>query len=824
MTKQLFWKSILAVALMGTCAYFFSIKMNGDPINIETVFPWLSIHKKLPLAIEIQTAKPESHTQFSLQIDWRDKSDPKLVHLSSTNTTSYLFDTNAGLLLVNTADRTKKLLDSPLENVTLSSSAGLLLDEPSHERVNIFSVNLIGQPKQVTLMRYTPGKDALTVEVELPKEFIPTDTRRIGRYYLLCSKLQKQSILLKLDASKLHIVDDGYDYIRTELQNSGVFGALIGYDEIQPRVKASTYPISYNASTCQAAPNLLPIEMEDSLQQEINDIRPSENRHGNYGIATASWVDNQGKQTLLSAPLLWDASSEIWKVRTEPRGKILAPDKLLARDNYGWSYAINFKERKLYSLDADQDIWQQSIQIPTEFDDIKILPTYNGNALAITFLNHHVSHIYELTPKEPMQELNHQVVENRMKSFHGYHNQAIARLSESEVMVIEGAVPYYHVLNMQTTENDLGFNAIRPEPIKHLNIVKVGNYVVAFGGLNDKCFETSMKQCSALPEKTYLFDIAKHTWLEIVDLQIPYAHGYPLDGGNSNISTSYRRKDYTVVNAAMYFLSANSLAVNNTENDTSYLYQWTLKEGVKKISKTQISRASSTLVELNDGRLAVVGGYSKKEVDSPNCRLCRERHQKEVLIEKRKFDQLASVDDELEGEGFLEPPLLCEMCADDYKFDDNSMAFSSEIFNVNTGEWQHGAFSNYPGGRVVKLKNGRLFKIGLTGYNNSDATYAVEIADKYLSHWEEVQEFPITRPVSISDVFAVGNQVVVLFDSAADYYLVWDDDLKSWRKNKLPNNTIWTLRNQPVGLDQMKDNQLFLLFNRTYQFINWPLN
>ncbi|NOT99736.1 MAG: hypothetical protein HOO97_11685 [Sideroxydans sp.] len=276
--------------------------------------------------------------------------------------------------------------------------------------------------------------------------------------------------------------------------------------------------------------------------------------------------------------------------------------------------------------------------------------------------------------------------------------------------------------------------------------------VLMFAGLPPSCgpshyfHSNSLWRCSP-PQPSFRYFPQDNLWQAEPSISIPYTRGYSWQTGNSGLASQWARNDALVrKNGEVAWIEGGEVFDSGIKTpQVSVLKQWkpdAKNPNEKQATPLRKARTQSTLIELDDGRLAVMGGDAQLE---------------RVALEKECLD----CPDEFVSIG----PFQAET--------------STEVLNESNAAnpvWQDGPVANYGGGRALKLANGRVFKLSLIGVFDEQG-YRAEIADAGLTHWEIAPPFPLA-PALIRNVSVVGNRVIILADKIQT--IVWDDDSKSW--------------------------------------------
>jgi hypothetical protein len=255
----------------------------------------------------------------------------------------------------------------------------------------------------------------------------------------------------------------------------------------------------------------------------------------------------------------------------------------------------------------------------------------------------------------------------------------------------------------------------------------------------------------------------------------------------------------------------------------SSLYRWKPDIGTEMLAATQVSRSMATLIELDSGNLAAIGGFSADESPSPACQTCQTRRQQEVLRLK-EVNSIKGVSSN--DEDYVDPEQIvpqCEFCRSPSENDPFVHASSCEIYDPVKNVWRFGPYTNHPGGRAVKLANGRIFKFGLLGWSATDSVYAAETADPAITQWVAAPPFPFSKPAEVELIQPIGNQVLIVMAKPQDRYVIWDDASKNWQVHPLPRHSDWGLDNKPQYIGVSEQNKLLMIYERSYEYLDWPL-
>ena len=164
-------------------------------------------------------------------------------------------------------------------------------------------------------------------------------------------------------------------------------------------------------------------------------------------------------------------------------------------------------------------------------------------------------------------------------------------------------------------------------------------------------------------------------------------------------------------------------------------------------------RTGFSALELADGRIAVVGGSTQDE-----------------LIAREKD---------------------CTRCPDEYvSYGDVKEAGSTEVYDFAARKWVPGPYSRYPGGIAVRLKDGRVVKVG-SAMQGERMQLVLEISDVAFNRWKTASLPPSNVNFSFKRVVALGNRVLLLgyVLGRDEPGLVWNADNDQWSVLRVNSRT-----------------------------------
>lgn len=288
-------------------------------------------------------------------------------------------------------------------------------------------------------------------------------------------------------------------------------------------------------------------------------------------------------------------------------------------------------------------------------------------------------------------------------------------------------------------------------------------------------------------------------WEPVLALKIPYARGPSWQWGNSDRSTQWPRADLTVrASGDLVWLQGGEFP-DSRERElwprATALMAWSPQQpelAPRRIAPLRKGRVSGSLVNLADGRLAVVGGDAQLD---------------RVALEKG-----------------------CADCPDEFvSIGPMRAARSTELLDESDPQaprWVNGPLAHFPGGQGFRLANGRIVKVSLREPMGENGVQA-EVADAAFTQWTRLAMPPPVSPRKgdshhdIRFVTAIGNRVLVLTNS--DATLVWDDDASHWRLH-----AGWPGQHDDAAplsiVPGAKPGQVMVRYPRTVRLIDLPKN
>lgn len=784
-------------------------------------------------------------------INWADPKNPAAIALDYPN---FLFDSQEGLQVWNLETLEMTPLMHPPGNARLLDFARIRAQ--SSMTTSLGTMFAVKSPESSVTLYWVPDSQTNTQlissgdrrrkvekQLNLPPGFYPDASLGLSDgSMLLCSSASKKAIVAGLRNNELSLLTSVNDSgLHHALQEKGVFGEVEGVGIMQAPDSELAYspPLVFDINTCRWKAKNLPEYMAQGLELLILP-------DGRLSISAASWLDPATHELqTLRAPLVWDRTSRQWTQRKASDVPGLAPQHTTLPLMEEWYYAASPREGKFEFLWGGNDRWCEPKQSLPVTEDLKLLPIGNDGVLALLIDSEEPGRVVRLYPRNPFGPAytnDEHTNGNAAPSISGHESTGRNRfpyslsdflniqLNDGSAVILTGE-KLKHTFMISPVTADVTQLQDLPQPQQRPSGVQLDDgSIVVFGGLSSVCRVTDLAQCTQSNLPGYRWINNEKRWQTLPSLMVPFAFGTAFDGGNSGITTAYDRGDFTVKNGVhLYYLTQNRLTNIWVEKPTpSFLFRWKPGDDPEKLAATQLIRHELSLIELNDGRLVAVGGITEKESQSPACQACGQKRRLEVERIARDLAKhpIASSNEDEEG-GAIDPEQMvpqCETCSSIQLGDYYTYARSCEIYDEKSNRWYYGPFSVHPGGRAVKLANGKIFKLGLNGYNATDADYVAEVADASLKKWEATPPFPIGKPDAlVSQIVAIGNQVLIVMEKPSDRYVVWDDVSGNWQIHALPKHSDWGFNHIPARVSAIDNNQLLLIFDDGYEYISWPI-
>lgn len=343
-------------------------------------------------------------------------------------------------------------------------------------------------------------------------------------------------------------------------------------------------------------------------------------------------------------------------------------------------------------------------------------------------------------------------------------------------------------------------------PVKPSGILLTDGSVLVYGGLPPGCwpgdFVFARGACadrSGLPSLRY--DPKEDRWQALPQLRIPFSRGPHWQTGNSSASSQWPRADVALRrDGTLAWVEAADVPARDEADlrpRTSRLMTWSPASPdvpPRAVAPLRKARTGGTLLMLDDGRLAVAGGWAQLETVAleMDCRACP--------------DEFVSI-------GPFRPARSTEVL-------DNS--------DPARPVWKVGPLANFAGGKAFRLPGGRIFKLSLAGSFDSDG-YQAEVADAAFTAWTRLPPLPkIVLPqepgqeratVLVVNVAVIGRRVLLLTNR--DLTIVWDDTKLAWQvwkdwPGRRSDNSALSVHPGPA------DGQVFVRWRETFALLHLP--
>lgn len=759
-------------------------------------------------------------------IAWRNPENPASIPLSVRDK-QFLFETTNGLNVWHAESLKMEPLQHPYNQARLVEKIWMRARSGMNDYGTLFAVDARDAGAATTLYLLQDAKTQVTEHFDLPENFILAALVRLSDdTALLCSTGAQRTLFVRVVNGQIKKMDSasGQIYLLPLLKEVGVIGQLEGIGRLgDPGLRGYPdyeRPVLFDVDRCAWTAKWLPdpLASADRLDIHIRYIQSFQAP----SVVSARWVDRtSGEPRTLDAPLIWRWRDRHWLARQAADYSMLAPSQLSGVLYKEWSYAADLSQGRFAFYAPVDERWRNSTLRLPPAESLKVLPIGAEGVLALLIDSREPGRIVRLDPageEWPKRRLPHSV---------GSYFEFVP-MRGGELMLTQGGEASYVSIIRPDGPSVESLPSL-PQPQEYVSGVQLDDdSVVVFGGLHPSCFKESPDQCSHGVQPSYRWIPSEKRWQPLPTLKVPFSTGRALDGGNYVIP----RSDFLVYQGReIYFLSSQTMKRSGEAAEApSQLNRWSLDRGTETLAVAEFARNEATLLDLDDGRLAVVGGSARNEPASPVCQACERTRQAAIAQLREKMDREAKErsgseseedfdpDQELEE---LVPP--CNSCTVMPPHDDFTFARSSEIYDPRTNRWIRGPYANHFGGRALKLANGRLFKIGLLGYSAEDADYVAETADPSLTKWTAAPPFPLPRPAEVRTIAAIGDQVLIVMAKPADRYVIWDDDRRSWQVHPLPRHADWGLRHIPVYVGPAGDDHVLATYSTTYEYLPWPL-
>jgi hypothetical protein len=720
-------------------------------------------------------------------IKWKDKLNPSYANLGNDQ---FLLDTKDGLVLW---DVPTNIVFQP----SLSSEIGDLKLEPLDRDASLEYAQM-GSPAVGTLVRLTRADQstivlwwdgklrsfvaALNLDKAIGKpDLLPLDSN----HALLCSSSVSKVIRIQQSGGKVSIQWETTDNaaVRTAMKAMGVVGKVEGFGALNEN--DTERPVFFDTSLCRWEIKNPPEHIKQYLDKRTRKYTPFTKPYfledGRTLISEVSYFDGQYWRNM-NPPLLWQPKTHSWVAIEHTSGD--GGDIHRSGQNEP-VMAHSFQSNTVEFLDTKTMHWISSRQRLPDCRSPNIEPLSNGNALVIMRDDFgRVGIVAPLRGDLPSGELA-----LRRNQYDGEVD-----LHDGSLMLVGDGDQWHPSVRSEIIDAKLGVSrsiASLPIPLVSPYGLKLkDDNVLVFGGLPPTCapshyfFRDVISKCQPA-QPSFLYDPRENIWKPVPGLGIQFTRGYFWETGNSDRASKWPRNDAIVRNNGdVVWLEGGEQFESESQSlpQTTFFMRWRQTRqdrGSKTVSSLRKARTQSSLIELANGKLAVIGGFAQLE---------------RVALEKDCFN----CPDEFVSIGPFKP------------------ARSTEILDeANTGAetWLAGPLAHFGGGRAMKLGNGRIFKLSLVGAYDSEG-YRAEISDAEFTRWEELPPFPLNS-VTVRNLNVVGNLIVILMDKKPT--VIWDDNIHIWRK--LEDWPVGT----PISVSPLADGKRILVrYVDSFHIVNLP--
>lgn len=735
-------------------------------------------------------------------IEWRDNLNPSYANLGNDQ---FLVDTRQGLLLW---DEPSNIFSQPVFPPGIDAATLNLFNEteiawarlgnsPADTLINISMDGGSDQLPRIlnTLLWWDGNHHRFAAALSIAKTNSAPHLLSLGPHHaLLCTRFNGSKVvrLHRTDGKSSLMLAESEDIAaRAALQSTGVVGKVDGFEELTETNMTS--PVYYDTSHCSwEIRNLPDIAIKPFLDRKTSKsdpiIKPYFLADGQILLSEVEYFDGQYWRHM-NPPLLWRPKTQSWAAIEHTSGD----GGRIHRAGQGepvMSHA--FQSKIVEFLDTKSMHWVRSRQVlPDGYLSVgaNIEPLSNGNAVVFMRDNPggQVGLIAPTHDDLPIDKLQ----------LPRYRYDGEIALHDGGLVLVGGGDEWNPSVRSEILDAATG----QAHQIASLPMPLVSPYglelkdsgVLVFGGLPARCGPSFYwsEQCSHLPaQSSFRYFPRGNRWQPLQDLTIPFTTGYAWQTGNSGLASQWSRNDALVRrNGDVVWVEGGEVfGANEKLPQTSLLKRWRLENQNTKsetIASLRKGRNRSTLIELADGRLVVIGGYAQ-------------------------IGQVAS-------------DKKCTDCPSESEFDGTFVpARSTEVLGESSRSaavWLSGPKAHYGGGRALKLANGRVFKLSLTGDFDSEG-YRAEIADAAFTQWERLPPLPFGEAV-VRNVGVAGNRVIILNNT--DQTVAWDDDAKAWLVWKNWPKGAGTKDDPPISISALPDGKRVLIrYSSSFDIVNLP--
>jgi hypothetical protein len=718
-------------------------------------------------------------------IEWPDLRNPRFVTLGGDH---YLLAVRAGMQVWDAknnvfSDAKGFPRHTSVEDEWAPLAGGTLISGRSHNDADVPYDSLIWWDAQAK----TFSPPLVLAASTLVHKLVPVS----AHYALACLRfgnvarpagtiddLAARAVLLDLADGKPRIVPVTAA-TRALLGEAGVRGMLDGEEITDASAPAATTAaVIFNVGNCHWEMRPVP----ESLAK-VRDLTIKHHRlpDGRIVVTQADYFDPATtSRGTLTAPLLWDEKKSGWVEFEATAQSGGSPDSV---SSYGIGDPVvavtGVGADHVEFLDPASLRWTPSAQSLPETYVPDVAPLSNGDALVFTREN---GVILRLNPMR-------RPAAGKFAYSHSYLGEIA--LSGGAVLLMGGG-DQWHPQNRPEILRPRPSPAARliaplPELWDYVTGVELADHtILVYGGLPPRCAPSlQSSQCKDAPtQPAFRYFPEQDRWEPVAGIAMPFENGQFWSTGNSGETTQWPRNDAVVRRNGDFVYLRGQPSYRRKEGDGSPFVtdamRWKPGQAPTKLATLRAGRSQGTLLELADGRLAVIGG--------------------------------------LVPAGAVAGGADCSDCANEAMAPGElDWARSTEVFDARTKLWRAGPPARLAGGRALKLANGRIFKLSLTSPWLDEHGLSAEIADARFTRWDKLPAFPL-KPYGIAHVAVLGNRVVMLPEAPHRHTVAWDDKRQVW--------TVWKnwTREGALSVTPVDERRALVRYPDSYEIISIPNN
>ncbi len=276
------------------------------------------------------------------------------------------------------------------------------------------------------------------------------------------------------------------------------------------------------------------------------------------------------------------------------------------------------------------------------------------------------------------------------------HDAALVRLADGSVLVTGGFLDTTEVMN---TVERIDLTTLRSSPAPSMQHARGGHRLVQFPDGKLLVLGGFRVFRSANPETTIgseMFDPQAGVWQPVADLDLlETPPSFPLilrADGDSLVGFEFTLREHREIPRSKQWRA----------------WEWNRKtQRQTTLPQLASGREFFTALELEDGRLALIGGTTQRELVA------------------------------------LEPD--CATCAGEYvPYGPTDPSPTTDVFDFDTRRWSEGPKAGFAGGVAVRLRDGRVLKVTVADPATADARLVTEISDAQFTRWSRGSTLPLS--------------------------------------------------------------------------------